>query len=59
MIGVQFAPNVPSAQKAFWMHPMEPQGDEAQVEARFGPFEDRANLEANRCTICVERTIGS
>ena len=22
------------------------QGDEAEVEARFGPFEDRANLEA-------------
>ena len=38
---------------------MVPQGDEAQVEARFGPFEDRANLEANRCTICVECTIGS
>jgi hypothetical protein len=27
------------------------QVDEAQVEARFGPFGDR-------CTVCVERTIG-
>jgi hypothetical protein len=24
---------------------MEPLGDEAQVEARFGPFEDSANLD--------------
>jgi hypothetical protein len=28
-----------------WMHPMVLQGDEAQVEARFGPFGDSANLE--------------
>ena len=27
-------------------HPMEPLGDEAQVEARFSPFEDSANLLA-------------
>ena len=31
-------------------------GDEAQVEARFGPFGDSAN---DRCTVCVEHTIGS
>ena len=46
MIGVQFAPNVPSARKSFWMHPMEPLGDEAQVEARFGPFGNSVNLDA-------------
>jgi hypothetical protein len=34
------------------------QGDEAQVEARFGPFRDRANLDVESL-ICAERTIGS
>ena len=34
------------------------QGDEAQVEARFGPFGEIANLDADGCTICVESTIG-
>ena len=29
-----------------WTHPMVPLGDEAQVEARFGPFGDSANLDA-------------
>jgi hypothetical protein len=33
-------------------------GDEAQVEARFGPFRDSANLEADTCMICGEHTIG-
>ena len=33
-------------------------GDEAQVEARFGPFGENANLDADRCTICVGSTIG-
>jgi hypothetical protein len=27
------------------MHLMVPLGDEARVEARFGPFEDSANLD--------------
>jgi hypothetical protein len=30
-------------------------GDESQVEARFSPFKDSANLEKDRCTVCVER----
>ena len=34
-------------------------GDEAQVEARFGPFPDSANLDVGRCTVCAECTIGS
>ena len=34
-------------------------GDEAEVRARFGPFRDSANLDDDRCTVCVERTIGS
>jgi hypothetical protein len=32
-------------------------GDEAQVEARFSPFGNSANLDAGRCTVCAERTI--
>jgi hypothetical protein len=41
------------------MHLMVPLGDEAQVEAHFGPFGDSANLDARYCTICIECTIGS
>jgi hypothetical protein len=46
MIGAQFAPNVPQAQKLFWTHLIELLGDEAQVQARFSPFGDSANLDA-------------
>ena len=34
-------------------------GDEAQVEAHFGPFGDSANLDIDRCMVCAERTIRS
>ena len=34
------------AQKSFWTHPMVLLGDEAKVEARFGPFGDSANLDS-------------
>ena len=34
-------------------------GDKAQLEARFGPFGDSANLDARSCKVCAERTIGS
>jgi hypothetical protein len=34
-------------------------GDMAQVDACFGPFGDSANLDANRCMVCIERTIRS
>ena len=33
-------------------------GDEAEVEAHFGPFGYSANLDVDRCTVCVECTIG-
>ena len=33
--------------------------DEAQVEARFGPLGDSANLDADKCMVCAKRTIGS
>jgi hypothetical protein len=39
-------PNISLARKSFWTHLMELLGDEAQVEARFGPFGDGANLAA-------------
>jgi hypothetical protein len=45
-IGAWFAPNVPEAQKSLWTNPMVPLGDVAQLEARFGPFRDSANLDA-------------
>jgi hypothetical protein len=32
--------------KSFWAHPMVLLGDEAQVEAGFGPFGESANLDA-------------
>ena len=38
---------------------MVPLGDEAQVEAHFGPLGDSANLDADRCTVCAKRTTGS
>ena len=34
-------------------------GDEAQVEAQFGPFGESANLDVDQCMVCVECTIGS
>jgi hypothetical protein len=33
--------------------------DEAQLEARFGPFGDVLILMQDRCTVCAEHTIGS
>ena len=38
---------------------MVPLGDEAQVKACFSPLGDSANLDADRCTVCAKRTIGS
>ena len=38
---------------------MVPLGDEAQLEARFGLLDIVLILTQGRCTVCVERTIGS
>ena len=46
-IGAWFPLDIPLAQKYFWTLPTVPLGDEAQVEARFGPFDDSANLDAS------------
>jgi hypothetical protein len=40
------SPIIPKGQKSFWMHPMVLLGDEAHVEAYFGPFGESANLDA-------------
>jgi hypothetical protein len=37
-IGARFVPNVPSAQKLFWTHPMELLGVVGHVESRFFLF---------------------
>ena len=34
-------------------------GDEAKVEAHFGPFRDSTNLDADMCMVCAKCTIGS
>ena len=52
-------PNIPQAQRSFWTHPMVLLGNKAQVQAHFSPFRDCANLDADKCTVCAERTIGS
>ena len=38
---------------------MVPLGDEAQVEAHFGVSDIELILTPDRCTVCVEHTIGS
>ena len=35
------------------------QGDEAQVVARFSPFEDSVILTQDRCMVCTKHTIGT
>jgi hypothetical protein len=40
-----FTANMPYTEKSIRMHPIVLLGDEAQVEAHFGPFGDRANLD--------------
>jgi hypothetical protein len=40
-----FALNIPQAQKSFWTHPIEHQGDVGHVELHFSPFGDNANLD--------------
>jgi hypothetical protein len=39
-------PNIPQAQKLFWMHPMELLGDVDHVESHFGPFRDNVCVGA-------------
>ena len=41
------------------MHQMVFLGDEAQVEAHFSLSDIELILTQDKCTVCVERTIGS
>jgi hypothetical protein len=41
-----FALNIPLAQKSFWTHPIEQQGDVGHVESHFGPFGDSVSIGA-------------
>ena len=34
-------------------------GDVGQMEAHFDPFGDSAKLDADSCTVCAKRTLGS
>ena len=52
------APKVPQAHKSFWTYPMVLLSDEAQVDARFGPFGDSANVDASQVTVYGKSTIG-
>jgi hypothetical protein len=40
LLGDVFQPNIPSARKPFWTHPMELLGDVGHVEYRFSSFGD-------------------
>jgi hypothetical protein len=51
--------DIPWAQKSFWTHSMEPLGDEAQWKDHFGLSDKVLILTQDRCTVCIERTIGS
>ena len=52
-------PNVRSAQKSFWMHPMELIGDVGLVEPCFFSFGDSVSVGARLVNVCTTHTIGS
>jgi hypothetical protein len=39
-----FALKIPQAQKSFWTHPIEHQGDVGHVESHFGLFRDSVSI---------------
>ena len=62
-VGAKFvarlAPNIPLAQESFWTHPMVLLGDEAQLDARFGPLEIVLILTQDGWMVCAKCTISS
>jgi hypothetical protein len=44
IVGVQFIPSVPWAQKSFWTHLMELLGDVDHVESRFSLIENSVSV---------------
>ena len=51
-------PNVPEDQKSFWMHSMVPPGDEVKWKLISVISDIVLILTQDRCTVCVERSIG-
>ena len=58
-IGARFVPNVPQAQKSFWMHPMELLGEWAMSNLVSIHLDTVLVSVQDRCTVCARRTIGS
>jgi hypothetical protein len=48
MVVAWFAPNIPLAQKLFWMHPMDLLVDVGHVESPFGLFGDNVSVGATK-----------
>ena len=57
-IGARFALHIPLAQKLFWMHPTVPLGDVAKWKQVLVHLEIVLILTQDRCTVCIECTIG-
>jgi hypothetical protein len=57
-IGARFAPNIPQAQKSFWMHSMELLSDWGHMESHSVRLEIVLVSMQVRCTVCAERTTG-
>ena len=58
-IGAWFVPNVPLAQKSFWMHPMELLGEWVMSNLISIHLDMVLVLVQDRCTVCAKHTIGS
>jgi hypothetical protein len=43
-MGACFVPNIPQAQKLFWMHAMKLQGNVGLMESQFSPFGYRVTI---------------
>jgi len=58
-IGARFVPNVPLAQKSFWMHPMELLGEWVMSNLVSIRLDTLLVSVQDRCTVCAKHTIGS
>jgi hypothetical protein len=57
-IGARFAPNVPSAQKSFWTHPLALVGDRFKWKPVSVHLVIVLILTQDWCTVCAEHTRG-
>ena len=58
-IGARFVPNVPLAQKSFWMHPMELLVEWVMSNLVLIRLDTVVVCMQDRCTVCAKHTIGS